>query len=537
MKDYSIRYGAAVSVFFLVVSLFVGSVNGAAIRDSESATHGQDASQYRIVDTYDFGAVKVIQFELPVLSTYSYLLFSDGEALLVDPGRDTFIYQETAKKQKLTIKGVYLSHSHADFVAGHTEIVKAIGSPIYQSHNSGAKYPIKAVDEKASLTVGKATVRFIDTPGHTPDGMCALVYGPDDPQKALLVFTGDVLFVGSVGRPDLLEGQVSAAWLASSMFDSWNQKIAKLGDDVRVFPAHGAGSLCGAHLSNEPYSTIGKEKSSNPYLQYTARGEFVAALLQDLPEAPQYFKHNAAMNRNGPEPVAWGAPLPPEIPPKAELSDPKKYYVVDIRGPEEYAEGHIPNSVNIGLRGRFETWTGIMVPWDAKLVAAGSPEELKEAVYRLNRIGYKAEVLSYESWRKAGLSLRKTPPIAPRDLYEKMQAGTAPVIVDVRLPNEWMALRIGTVLNMPLNRIDKMHRQLDPGEPVVAVCNSAYRSSMAVGVFERNGFQQPMSLEGGSEAWINASLPVFESAKAGAVRIRSSRNDISSCRNGSPPRI
>ena len=485
----------------------------AEIKDSESTTHGVDTSSHSIVDTYTFPGFKVIQFTLPVLSVYSYMLISDGDALLVDPVRDISFYLETAKKEGATIKGVYLSHSHADFVAGHTEMVRAVGCPIYQSHKSGALYSIKAVDENSIVRLGQATLKFLDTPGHTPDGMCCAVYGKDQPDVPRLLFTGDVLFVGSVGRPDLLEGTISAAWLGGATYDSWTQKLSKLSDGVMVFPAHGAGSLCGAHLGDEPYSTIGKERTSNSYLKYTKRSEFVANLLEGLPEAPQYFKYNAKMNREGPAEVNWTAARPPEITPSLELTNPDKYYVVDLRDAQSYAQGHITGSVNIAARGRMETWVGTIVPWDARLVIVGTLEELKEGMLRLHRVGYTAAVITMESWDKAQLPVTAGAPIAPRELYSLMGKGEAPIIVDVRLPSEWMAVRIGTVLNLPLNRLAGLSGLLDPQEAVVLVCNSAYRSSMAVGILERKGFTKARSLHGGSEAWINDGLPVFEADK------------------------
>lgn len=484
------------------------------IKDSESATHGSDASAHSIVDTYTFPGFKVIQFTLPVLSIYSYMLISDGEALMIDPVRDISFYIETAKKEGVKIRGVYLTHSHADFVAGHTEMVKALGCPIYQSHKSGVTYSYKPLDENTTLQIGQATLKFMDTPGHTPDGMCCAVYSKDQPEVPQCIFTGDVLFVGSVGRPDLMEGTISAAWLAAAMYDSWTQKLAKLQENVMIFPAHGAGSLCGAHLSDEPKSTIGKEKTSNPYLKYTKKNEFVAALLEGLPEAPQYFKHNAKMNREGPPLVNWSSPLPAEITPSSELIDPDKYYVVDLREATPYATGHIPNAVNISARGRMETWVGSIVPWGAKLVLVGNADNLKEGIFRLHRVGYTGDIIQHESWEKAKLPVTVSEPIAPRDLYTLMQKGEAPLIVDVRLPSEWMGLRIGTVLNLPLNRLAELSSQLDPEQPVVLVCNSAYRSSMAVGILERKGFKKARNLEGGSEAWIKAGLPVFEPVRA-----------------------
>jgi glyoxylase-like metal-dependent hydrolase (beta-lactamase superfamily II) len=283
----------ALSLFLLITQIAFA----ADITDSESATHESDSSTYKIVDTYSFPGFKVIQFTLPVLSVYSYLLVSDGEALLVDPVRDISFYLETAQKEGAKIKGVYLTHSHTDFIAGHTEVKKALNVPIYQSHKSGAKYPIEAVDDKSSVKIGSVTLKFMDTPGHTPDGQCCAVFSQDDSKTPKLLFTGDVLFVGSVVRPDLMEGTISAAWLASALYDSWTQKLSKLPDSVMIFPAHGAGSLCGAHLSDEPKSTIGQEKASNPYFKAKGRGEFIALVLQGLPEAPQYQERNPSIRQ------------------------------------------------------------------------------------------------------------------------------------------------------------------------------------------------------------------------------------------------
>ncbi len=493
---------------------------GVQIKDSESASHGEDSSKFKVIDTYTFPGFKVVQILLPVLSVYTYLLISEGEALLIDPVRDISFYLETAKKEGAKIVGVYLSHSHADFVAGHMEVKKALGVPIYQSHKSGAKYAFKATDEQSTLKIGKAVLKFLDTPGHTPDGQCCAVYSEDDLKNPKLLFTGDVLFVGSVGRPDLLDGTVPAAWLAGAFYDSWNNKLSKLPDNVVIFPAHGAGSLCGANLGTEPKSTIGQEKESNPYFKARGKGEFVAMVLQGLPEAPQYFKHNAKMNRQGPPPVDWKASASREIKPTSELMKPSKYYLVDLRNADVYAKGHIPNSVNIAARGRLETWVGSIVPWGSKLVLIGDPELLKEAKHRLHRIGYKGDSLTLDSWKKAKLPVKSNEPVSPNKLYELMQTGQAPLIVDVRLPKEWMAARIGNVLNLPLTHLAELSSKLEPDQPVALVCNSAYRSSMATGILERKGFTKATSLEGGSQAWMDAGLPVFEgqkSAEAGLI--------------------
>ncbi|MCL5123498.1 MAG: rhodanese-like domain-containing protein [Deltaproteobacteria bacterium] len=487
---------------------------GVKIQDSESALHGADSSKFNVVDTYSFPGFRVVQIALPVLSVFTYLVISEGEALLIDPVRDITFYLETAKKKGAKIVGVYLSHSHADFVAGHTEVKKALGVPIYQSHKSGAKYAFKATDEKFTLKLGKAVLKFMDTPGHTLDGQCCGVYSEDDLKNPKLLFTGDVLFVGSVGRPDLMDGTVSAAWLASAFYDTWMNKLSKLPDNVVIFPAHGAGSLCGANLGNDPKSTIGREKGSNPYFKARGKGEFIAMALQGLPEAPQYFKHNAKMNREGPAPVDWNAPAPREIRPTSELMKPSKYYLVDLRESDIYTRGHIPNSVNIAARGRMETWVGSIVPWGSRLVLIGDPDLLKEARHRLHRIGYKGDALTLDTWQKGKLPIKSLDPISPQKLYDLMQKGEAPLIVDVRLPTEWMALRIGNVLNLPLTHLAELSSKLEPDEPVTLVCNSAYRSSMATGILERKGFTKAISLAGGSQAWIDAGLPVFEGQKS-----------------------
>lgn len=504
------------SVLFAILCMLVScifyppGVLAGEIKDSESVSHGSDAAVYNIVDTYEFPGFKVIQFDLPVLSHFSYMLISKGEALVVDPGRDIDAYLDAAKKEKVKITGVFLTHSHADFVAGHMELAHAVKCPIYQNKSSGAEYSFVPLVEGSEIEIGEAVVRFLETPGHTPDSLCALVFSARDRDKPELLFTGDTLFVGSVGRPDLLEGAMTAASLAAMLFDSWNNKLAPLPDAVMVLPAHGAGSLCGAHLSDQPKSTIGEQRAGNPYLRHHSRGEFIAAVLQGLPEAPQYFKYNAAMNRKGPKLVDWKAP-PNEIAPGKVLTDPKEYYVVDLRDQKQYSVGHIPNSVNIGLRGRLENWVGTMAPWGGKVVLAGSEAELKEAIHRLHRVGYDAQTVTMQAWEKAGLPLATSALIKPAALYELMQQEAAPIVVDVRLPEEWMGVKIGTVVNLPLNHLATLAAaKLDPTMATVTVCNSAYRSSMAVGILQRLGFSQVSSLEGGTEEWIEQGLPVLK---------------------------
>jgi len=505
------RVVAVALAAWVLGNLTAVAAEGTKIKDTESASHGAEDAFHQIVDTYKFPGFEIVQFNLPVLSHYSYLVVSAGEALLVDPDRDINTYLDYAKKNNLAIKGVFLTHSHADFVAGHLEAVRALQVPIYQNAASGAQYKIEPLQDGSTFRVGKATVKAITTPGHTPDGMCGLVSAEGDTTPRAIL-TGDTLFVGSIGRPDLLEGTMTASTLAAMSFDTWHNKLSKLPDACVVLPAHGAGSLCGAHLSDAPSSTIGGERASNPYLQKKSRSEFIAAVLEGLPEAPQYFKHNAALNRTGPPLVDWNA-APTAASVAESVTKAADQWLVDLRDAKPYAAGHIPGSVNIALRGRLETWVGTMVPWKAPLVLIGSDAEIKEAVFRLHRVGYAGQVLPFDAWTKAGLPVATSGTITPAELYKQMQAGTAPIIVDVRLPNEWMAMRIGTVVNLPISHLAELSAKLDPNLPVVAVCNSAYRSSLAVGILQKRGFKNVASLAGGSAAWIDAGYPVFGNEK------------------------
>jgi glyoxylase-like metal-dependent hydrolase (beta-lactamase superfamily II)/rhodanese-related sulfurtransferase len=507
----------------LALCLAGSAVRAAAVKDAEAASHGDTAATQTFVKSYQFPGVKVLQYNLAVLSHYSYFVVSGPEALLVDPDRDIQVYLDTAKKEGWTIKGVFLTHSHADFVAGHSELAKAFGCPIYQHKESGVHYAITALSDQQTLPWGEVLLQFLTTPGHTPDGMSALIFDKTNKTKPCAILTGDTLFVGSIGRPDLMGGTMAASMLAGMSYDTWKDKLAKLEDGVIVLPAHGAGSLCGAHLRDEPSSTIGTERATNPYLQHAGKNDFITAVLEGLPEAPQYFKHNAKMNREGPPLVAWNAALPPVPVLDKTLADITTGYVVDLRDAKSFAAGHIPNSVNIALRGRLETWVGIMVPWGSHTVLCGGTEELKEAVYRLHRVGYDvAGAVTYDAWIAAKQPVLSNEPIGPQALYQRMKDGTAPVIVDVRLPSEWMGLRIGNVVNLPLNVLgDLAATKLDPQEPVVTVCNSAYRSSMGIGVLERKGFTKVASMVGGSEAWIEAGLPVIQPTSPGGSLVAS----------------
>ncbi len=462
---------------------------------------------------YEFGSGILAQFKLAVLSHYSYIFSNGRSALLVDPGRDLDAYCAYLEKHQLKLKAIFLTHSHADFVAGHLEAAAATGAPVLISRAAKAKYPHQAIKDGDQLKIGKAAIRFLATPGHTLDGVSALV---EEGGKELFLLTGDTLFVGSVGRPDLMGGVISAAELAELGYRSWQEKLAKLPDELKFFPAHGAGSLCGANLKDEPFATIGEEKRENPYWQARNRAEFVALVLAGLPEAPRYFGFDAAMNRKGPKLVKWDAKLK-----KATPKELTQAVIVDLRDGRRYAAGHLSGAINIGLEGRFENWVGIIVPPEAPLVLAGDCDaELAEGVRRLHRIGYRARTFRCDKAAKAGIKLKKSGLLEPAALARAIATADCPLIVDVRNPAEFAAERIGTVVNLPLATLATEAAKLNPGEPVVTVCHSAYRSSLAIGLLERAGFKKVATLAGGLEAWLEAKLPVVGSAAANSCQLK-----------------
>ncbi len=312
-------------------------------------------------------------------------------------------------------------------------------------------------------------------------------------------------------------GDITPVVLANHAFDSM-ARLKTLPDATKVLPAHGAGSLCGAHLSPDTTSTIEGEKLTNPYLAPMSRAQFVSRVVTGLPVAPAYFKENVRINREGP-PVIESTPVEPASlsPAEAKARMDAGAWVIDLREAASYAEGHVPGSVNVAVRGRLDTWTGIVMPFDASLVLVGSEDEAREATFRFRRIGLDKIEGRLEggiaAWRKAGLPVRTTEMVRPEALAARIAAGTEPVIVDVRTTAEHEELRLGDYANLPVSDWQLFGKVLDPKAPVLFVCNSAYRSSMAVGLAERQGFQEVLNLEGGLDAWLSAGLPTKGTAR------------------------
>ncbi len=453
------------------------------------------------------------QFYLSCLAHASYLVGSEGIAAVVDPQRDVEIYLEEAWQQGLKIAYVIETHLHADFVSGHKELAERTGATICVGAKAGAKFPHRAMREGDEIRFGRCVLRFIETPGHTPESMCVLVTDTERGPEPWAVLTGDTLFIGDVGRPDL-SPEHTPQQLAALLYDSLHEKLLTLPDAVEVHPAHGAGSLCGRNISPERQSTIGKERAFNYALQPMSRDEFVRMLTAELPERPGYFALDAQINREGAEPLG-------ELPPLAGLSADEVArrqeagaVVLDTRPTAQFGAGHVPGSIHIGLGGQYASWAGILIGLDREIVlVAEDPERLAESRMRLTRVGIEKVTGHLEggvlAWEKSGRRLAEVPQISVVQLAEQLRERPGEIqVVDARKPGEWDAGHIEQAVLKPLSELTLRTADLDPQKPIAVHCKSGYRSSIATSLLKRAGFREVMNVVGGFDAWAAQKLPV-----------------------------
>jgi len=455
------------------------------------------------------------QFYLGCLAHASYLIGSDGEAAVVDPQRDVDEYLAEAAAHGLQIKYVIETHLHADFVSGHQEIAARTGAQIVFGAQADVEFDHRAVRENEEIRMGHVALRFIETPGHTPEGICVLVTdttAPDEPTKLL---TGDTLFIGDVGRPDLAGGKgYTPQMMAEMMYDSLHGKILKLPDEVEVYPAHGAGSMCGRNMSKETSSTIGEQRKFNYALKPMNKDEFVHMMTADLPEAPSYFPRDAEINRSGARGLSELQP-PAALTPQQvlELRD-HGHILLDVRAAADFGAAHVPGSMNIGLGGQFAMWAGSLIALNsAIIIIADTNTQVDESVVRLARVGIEG-VKGYleggvESWRNAGLPVDSIEQVSVSQLKEQM-ANSDLQIVDVRRPTEYVSGHVPSALNAPLASLDKSLGPLPLAKDkrTAVICAGGYRSSAAASLLEQKGFSNLLNVSGGTGAWINAGFPV-----------------------------
>jgi hydroxyacylglutathione hydrolase len=455
------------------------------------------------------------QFYLTCLAHASYMIGSDGEAAVVDPQRDVDIYLNAAGEQNLKIRHIFETHLHADFVSGHKELAARTGAKIYIGAQANAEFPHVPLTDDFEVKMGAVRIRVLETPGHTPESVCLVITDESKSAQPCAVVTGDTLFIGDVGRPDLSRTHTPRE-LAGLLYDSLHQKLLALPDAVTVYPAHGAGSLCGRAMRAERSSTIGTERLTNYALQIASREEFIAQLTTNLPARPDYFLEDAEINRSGAAALTELPPLPGLSPAEVQalLQQHAHVNVLDVRPGDEFAAGHVPGSIGIALSGQFASWAGGILGIHSKPVLIGDTDaQVEEARLRLARVGIE-DLRGYlaggvAAWQKAGLPVLKTAQISAQELNQKLCEGSwrALDVLDVRREGEWQAGHIPEVKCRALDTFPQGLPAIDEGRPVAVHCKSGYRSIIACSLLERAGHLNVINVAGGFDAWHAAVLP------------------------------
>jgi glyoxylase-like metal-dependent hydrolase (beta-lactamase superfamily II)/rhodanese-related sulfurtransferase len=455
------------------------------------------------------------QFYLGCLAHASYMLASEGEAVVVDPQRDVEMYLKAAEANHVAIRHIFETHLHADFVSGHQELAARTGAQIYIGAEAGATFPHVAVRDGFRLQVGKMRIAVLETPGHTPESICLVVTDEEKAETPWAILTGDTLFLGDVGRPDLSK-RYTPVQLAGMLYDNLHTKILKLADDVLVYPAHGAGSLCGRNMRAERVSTIGTERLTNYALQIKSREEFIRQLTSNLPARPEYFLQDAEINRTGAAALSDLPVLPPIEPAELQRLLAEGGIVLDVRPGDKFAAGHVPGSINIALSGQFASWAGALLGLAAHPVLIA--ESLSEARTRLARVGLEG-VRGFlnggvESWRGEGFPLATLSQVSVQALSDQLQVSDVQVL-DVRREPEWEAGHIEGAVWWPLDNFKVAPPEIDRDAPIAVHCKGGYRSMVACSLLQRAGFQNVVDVVGGFDAWQQANLPVVKEKPAG----------------------
>jgi hydroxyacylglutathione hydrolase len=426
------------------------------------------------------------------LAQCSYLIACERtqRAAIVDPRRDIDVYTSAARQRGLMLDYAIETHIHADFVSGAREL-SALGAQVVAGPGAALEFPFHEAADGSSLRVGDIALEFLHTPGHTPEHISIVVRERDRPVRVL---TGDTLFVGAVGRPDLL-GADQARQLAGQLYDSLFDKLLTLSDEVEVHPGHGAGSLCGAGIGSDPYSTIYRERRFNAMLQHPSKAAFVTAVLDDLPETPAYFSRMKRVNRSGPpiRGLADGVPPPRPLAARdAAAAAEDGAFLIDLRGPDRFGAGHPSGAINIGFGSRVGYWAGWVLPHGVPLVLLGADaRQAADANRQLLRVGFDHVVGAidggYGAWVASGGPVSHVDSITARDLRHRLTRDTTLTLVDVRSPREWQSGHIDRAINMPVGDLPGRVDELHGSAPVVAICEGGFRSSLASSLLLRAG--------------------------------------------------
>ncbi|HET9837724.1 MAG TPA: rhodanese-like domain-containing protein [Candidatus Angelobacter sp.] len=451
------------------------------------------------------------QFYLGCLAHASYMLGSEGQAAIVDPQRDVDIYLKAAEEQRLKITHIFETHLHADFVSGHVELARRTGAKIYISEKAEAAFPHEPLREGSEIKLGNMRIRSLETPGHTPESMCLTVIDEERSPQPWAVLTGDTLFIGDVGRPDLAKSHTPQQ-LAGMLYDSLHGKLLTLPNSVLVYPAHGAGSLCGRNMRAERSSTIGTERLSNYALQIKSRDEFVRQMTENLPARPDYFFQDAQINRTGASALTELPELTPLSPHQLKSLLDQGVFALDVRPNPDFAAAHVPGSVNISLAGQFASWAGTIIGLNARpVLIADTPQQYEEARMRLARVGLEDPQGFLQggvaAWKQAGFPVAQLPQLSPEELHDRLHNNDLQLL-DVRREPEWQGGHIAGAEWFPLDHFKVSAPEIDPAAPLAVQCQGGYRSMIACSLLRRAGVENVINVTGGFDAWRKAGLPI-----------------------------
>jgi hydroxyacylglutathione hydrolase len=440
------------------------------------------------------------------LSEAAYYIESEGEAAIVDPLRDIDVYIQLAAERKAVIKYIFETHFHADFVSGHLDLSKATGAPIIYGPETKTRYKVHVAKDGERFPLGKVSLEVLHTPGHTMESSCFLLY--DESQKAHALFSGDTLFVGDVGRPDLAQkGEIlTMEDLAGMLYDSLHKKILPLPNDVIIYPAHGAGSSCGKNIGTETQSTIGEQKQTNYALLAETKEAFIKSVTDGLSAPPQYFPINAQINKEGYDPlqdILDKALIELAIPDFKKLISEQDVVIIDSRPATEFVNGFVPTSLFLGLEGRFAEWAGSLLPFNKPLVLVTRTGEERETVIRLARVGFsnfKGFLEGgFEAWQKAGEKTDLVISIEADELAMDLPFDNNLVVLDVRRETEYADGHVKKAMNLPLQEMTDpgVLADFDDRMNLYVHCAGGYRSLIAVSLLKREGIHNLRNIEGG----------------------------------------
>jgi hydroxyacylglutathione hydrolase len=441
------------------------------------------------------------------LAEAAYYIESDGEAAIIDPLRETDPYINLAAKRGATIKYVFETHFHADFVSGHIDLARKVKAPIVYGPNADTHYKVYNAHDGEEFQLGKIKLKVLHTPGHTPESSCFLLL--DEEGKEHAVFTGDTLFVGDVGRPDLLDGVMDQNELAGMLFDSLNKKIKTLPDTVVVYPAHGPGSACGKNIGKETFSTIGEQRKFNYALKEMSREEFISKVTDGILPPPQYFYEDARINREGYDALETiidtnQRPLTLD---EFNFAVKNGAVILDTRPANDFEKGFIPGSINIGLDGQFAVWVGTLIDINKALVLIAEEGKEYETVLRLARVGYEKIIGYLKSGVKAWPEKLETiKSITAAEMKAEMKSGSS--VLDVRKHAEWNASHLKEATFLPLSEFPDNLSSMEKDKSYVVHCGGGYRSMTAISIMKNKGFKNLINVYGGFAAMQIAGLPI-----------------------------